>query len=207
MRDRHFREDENELPYLLYEKRDEYKRSGKPVPLRLDFKDIHFREFPSYLRRLNLALDHKNYIIDSVEVEPQDCIFSIRQDDDEVILTFEVRNEYVATRLSFQYDLNGRRFEYLGGTTYHDGLEAMEWFKSVVRKTEKENGFKFIFCYNGHSFDRSNGRLLIRRDFQTMVMFERDRYDDHYGYKVDFATRTLREYHEYPFFEFFEFFG
>lgn len=207
MRDRHFREDENELPYLLYEKRDEYKRSGKPVPPRLDFKDIPFREFPSYVRRLNLALDHKNYIIDSVEVEPQDCIFSIRQEDDEVILTFEVRNEYVATRLSFQYDLNGRRFEYLGGTTYHDGLEAMEWFKSVVRKTEKENGFKFIFCYNGHSFDRSNGRLLIRRDFQTMVMFERDPHDDHYGYKVDFATRTLREYHEYPFFEFFEFFG
>lgn len=56
MRDDYYMEDENEWPYLVWEKKDSNRKysNTKPVPINLEFKDIPFREFPTYVNRLIL---------------------------------------------------------------------------------------------------------------------------------------------------------
>lgn len=60
MRDGPFREDENELPYLVSQRRDSYYRKDEneyfrddygqgSAPFELHFKGISFKEFPSYM--------------------------------------------------------------------------------------------------------------------------------------------------------------
>ena len=207
MRDRFFREDENELPYLVNEKRDPIKQTGTVKQFELDFRDIPYSEFSSYVQRLALPQEHKRNLIGRIEIRPKNCTFSIHQRSDEIRITFTVENEYVKAKINVEYNLNSSQVEFLGGTTYHDSLEAMQWFKNAVRKIENETGYKFLFCYNGPDFTSRGGKLLVTDDFETMVMFEKDHYSDHYGYQVDFAKRNLEFYHEYPFHEFYAFFG
>ena len=95
MRDRHFMEDENELPYLLWETMDDNRRNSRSSQLELNFEDIPFKEFPSYVKRLVLPQNHKNNIINSVDVEPENCTFSIHQKDREIYLSLTLKNEYI----------------------------------------------------------------------------------------------------------------
>ena len=118
MRD-HFREDENELPYLVWQRRDRDEDRGQSYsdeddfePLNISFNNIPYSQFSSYVRRLQLTSDQKARLISSIEIKPRNCTFSINQNGD----------------------------------------------------------------------------------------------DDHYGYKVNFASRRLEEYHIYPFHEYFLFF-
>ena len=96
MRDRHFMEDENELPYLVWETR-EINRNTKHIPLKMDFEDIPFREFSSYVRRLILAPNHINNIINSIDVKPNNCTFSIHQNDNGIDIFLILKNEYITS--------------------------------------------------------------------------------------------------------------
>lgn len=205
--ERRFREDENELPYLVWES-DEPKGIGDNSYLfKKDFENIDFREFSSYVRRLMISDDHKDSIIASVEVNARNCKFSIHQNGDDIRFSFTVANEYVKTEIDVRYNPDLAGMERYGGYTYHDGLESKQWFKEAVREIENETGRRYEFCFNGHDFTCRGGRLVINDSYETMVMFEKDGDSDHYAYKVDFALKELREYHTYPFHEYFTFFG
>ncbi len=67
-------------------------------------------------------------------------------------MTFLIENEYVATEFRLLYDLNFSQIEYLGGTTYHDNLESRTWFINAVKKIEKENGYRYAFCFGDMIF-------------------------------------------------------
>ena len=149
---------------------------------------------------------HIDNIINSVEINARNCIVSMHKRDDEIIMTFLVENEYVATEFRLLYDLNFSQIEYLGGTTYHDNLESRTWFINAVKKIEKENGYRYAFCFGGHDFSFSNGRLVVNGDFKSKVMFEKDGCSDHFDYNIDFAKRKLEFNHVCPFHEFYEFF-
>ena len=217
MREGPFREDENELPYLVSQKRDSYYRKDeneyfrddygqRSVPFELHFKGISFKEFPSYVMRLNLSRNHKDNIIRSVDIKPGNCTFSLNQIGDDVRMSFKVENEYLSTELNFRYDCVSGCFEYIGGYTHHDGLESQQWFRDEVRRIENETGYSYEFCYNGHDFSTKDGRVVINDAYESMVMFEEDHDSDHYGYKVDFTRKMLEEYQTYPFHEYFLFF-
>lgn len=209
MRDRHFMEDENELPYLVWETRDNQQRNdtGTQKTTAISFKDIPFNEFSSYVHRLSLTYKEKTHIINSVEIKVENCIFSIYQSDDELSFTFTVKNEYVKTKLNFIYDPESCQLEYTGGTTYHHDLESMKWFKDAVNQIEKEKGYKFEFCFEGHDFSWREGKVLINGDFESKVMFEKDGYDDHFDYKIDFTNKKLEFDHKYAFHEYYAFFS
>ena len=198
-------EDENELPFLVYEKRDDIPR-GKSQLEDINFKDVPFREFSSYVSRLRMTADEKANLVNSVEIQPEDCTFSMHQGDDGIRIVFKIKNEYCSLTLTVEYDRNSGMIKSQGGYSDHDGLESMQWFKDAVHKKEKEKGYRFIFCYVERCFSTSEGKLLIKDDCETFVMFEKDGVDDHYGYSVDFARKSLKFYHEYPFFEFYEMF-
>lgn len=219
MREGPFREDENELPYLVYERRDrdykededdyshEYYRYNKGnVKNGLHLTDIPFWEFATYVRRLNISENHKDSIIRLVDIKPRNCTFSIHYVLDDLRMFFRVENEYLATEVRVHYDFGMSCFEYCGGTTYHDRLESMQWFKNLVRKMENEKGFSYEFCFNGHDFSSRGGRVVINDSYESMVMFEKEGDDDHYAYRIDFEKRRLEEYKVYSFTEYYDFF-
>ena len=209
MRDDHYMEDENEWPYLVWEKKDSDRRYGnsKPVPINLEFKDIPFREFPTYVNRLILPQNHKNNIISIIKVEPEDCTFTLRQREYEIRIDLKVKNRYVETEFLLEYDYTSSKMEYIIAYTHHDSLESMPWFKSEVKRIENEKGYRYEFCYRGHDFERSDEKFLIKNEFKTIVMFEKDGSEDHYGYRLDFNTGNLEHYHTYDFMEYCAFFG
>lgn len=208
MRDRHFMEDENELPYLVWETRDNQQQNNTRMQsIDISFNDIPFNEFSSYVKRLSLTYKEKIKIINSVEIKPENCIFSIYQSYDELSFTFTVKNEYVKTEINFIYDPDSCQLEYTGGMTYHHDLESMQWFKDAVKQIEKEKGYKFEFCFGGHDFSWREGKVLINGDFKSKVLFEKDEYGDHFAYKIDFTNKKLELDHVYPFHEYYAFFS
>ena len=88
MRDRHFMEDENELPFLVNSKRDYEtgKSTSEYFPKKREIKNILFSEFPSYVQRLDLNQQDMNNIISSIEVRPKNVKVSIRQYENEITI-------------------------------------------------------------------------------------------------------------------------
>ena len=87
MRDNFFREDESELPYLVSSRRDDSRNySRRDNSRNINFKDVPFTEFPTCVKLLRLPLEDKVNLINSVEIRPGDCRFSIRQDDEEIMM-------------------------------------------------------------------------------------------------------------------------
>ena len=205
---RHFREDENELPYLVWEAReDKHRNRANESHLRnINIKDRPFTEFSSVINGLLLSPNQKTGLLNSVEIEPKNCTFSIQGDSDELKIKFIVRNEYLTSEISMVYNLVSCQTEsYFGRYSSHDGLESLQWFKDAVHQIERENGYKYEFCHGGHDIS-TFGKLLINDDFKAIAMFEKEGNGDHYGYKVDFNNRKLELYHVYPFHEYYEFF-
>ena len=75
---RGFREDENELPYLLWQKRDKIK-AGNPKPFNINIQNRPFEDFESTVRGLIIPDDDRANIISSVEVRPKNCRFSVKE--------------------------------------------------------------------------------------------------------------------------------
>jgi len=212
MRD-HFREDENELPYLVWQRRDRDEDRGQSYsdtedfePIKISFNNILYSQFSSYVRRLQLTREQKARLISCVEIKPRNCTFSLNQNGDDIRITFRIENEYLDTEITVSYDPFSGSVEYRYGYTHHDRLQSMKWFRDAVNLIERQNGYKYEFCYEGHDFSTRTGRLVVNDSFKTCVMFEKDGDDDHYGYKVNFASRRLEEYKTYPFHEYHLFF-
>ena len=200
MRDRHFREDENELPYLVSEKRDPYR--GGSYNRRVDFEGVPFSEFKSCVSSLLLPGDVKSEIISSVTVRPKNCIVSIHQDGDVVRFRFILKNEYLTSEFIARYE-SGMHF-YL---PYPDiaGLESREWFKQEIRRIEKETGLKQDTKSGGYSFNFYKDTLEILDEYHVRIYFRgKSQFDDYHSYKVDFNQRKLVKYHVHPWHEIYE---
>ena len=196
MRDRHFMEDENELPYLVWETRDNNRRTSRSNRLELDFEDIPFKEFPSYVKRLILPQNHKNNIINSIDVKPENCTFSIHQKDKEIYLSLTLKNEYITSTFHGSYDQNDSEISFNFPSTSYRGLESRQWFKKEVKRVEKEIGLKFDAETGGYHFEWVGEKLKITDEFKIFIHFsDKDPYGDSHGYKVDFENKKLEKYH------------
>lgn len=204
---RRFREDENELPYLVWETRDEKPRNRTErfhlAEINIENKPIN--EFSSVVDGL-LFSNQKINLLNSIEVKPKNCTFSIKRNDDDFIITFYIKNDYLTSEIIVHYDLNSCQIQRPNYFASYDGLKSMQWFKNAVKQIEQEKGYKFDFCTEGYDALYKSGKLLINDDFDVIVMFDDDESNDQYGYKVDFENKKLNLYHVYPFHESFELF-
>ena len=198
MRDRHFREDENELPYLVSEKRDGYRGSGS-VQLRMDFEDVPFRDFRSYIDRLLMPRKDKVTIINSIKVNPKNCICSISQDGHVVDINLVLKNKYLSSRFHFRYD---SEMQFLYPFHDHSIMKSSQWFKDEVRRVENEICLKYDACGGGYRFHFEDDMLEVLDEIEVLVYFsDGGEFSDSHSYKVDFKNKKLVEYHVHDWFE------
>ena len=204
---RRFREDENELPYLVYETRESKKRKYSDPPLNISYEDIPFSEFPSYVNRLILTPNQKSNLISAVDVKPRQCTFSIRQSDEGVQIKFKVKNQYLESNITVFYNPAYSSFESQSYTNYHNGLEALPWFKNEVARVEGEIDLKFWECGSGFDYECSNGKFLLDDSYTVIVFFgDESPTSDYHEYKVDFENKKLEKYHVTSFMEWFAYY-
>lgn len=185
-------------------RQDDNRRNGnaKHVPLKRDFEDIPFREFSSYVKRLIISPSHMNNIINSFDVNPQNCTFSIHQNDDIIGISLVLKNEYMTFEFNCTYHCNNSEFTIPLPSQDYRNLESMQWFKNEVRRVEKEIGLKFDSEAGGYHYQWIDEKLKITDEFQILVYFsDDDRYSDSYSYKVDFKNKKLEKYHVHSWIE------
>ena len=168
MRDRHFREDENELPYLVSSKRDPVRSGGGYTFPGMNAKNVPFAEFPRYVNMLNISPSDKRMLIDSIIVEPENCTFSFKNSQDNLKIEFSVENQYVRSYVSLVYD--GELYvSYWSGN--YDGLESMQWFKNEVRRIKREIGKDFWSFAGGFHHELRNGIFRLTNDCSIVAYF------------------------------------
>ena len=201
MRDRYFREDENELPYLVSEKRDDYRGSGS-VNLKTEFENVPFREFRSYVNRLLMPQNDINTIISSIRVQPKGCTCSIRQDGHIVNINLFLKNEYLASEFHAKFD--SKMYFY---PPYHNyrNLESSQWFRNEVKRVEREISLKYYACGGGYKFNFKDDRLEVLDDVDVLAYFsDGGQFSDSHSYRVDFKAKKLVEYHVHDWIELYE---
>ena len=195
MRDRFFREDENELPYLVYSKRDddnhrpyhsnyeEPKSDGEKLDEILDSMNI------TMLERMRLEAKLISFL------NARDCTGLMVEDGfDEYSFIFTRENEYVKTTDEFIYlpqlaDSTRIFFESYA-EHYHDGLLRNLRFQDLIERT----GMEFLECTGGYvtkysmaddeftlidevevnvSFRAGSKRRLYRLDLDSMELSEK----------------------------------
>jgi hypothetical protein len=177
MRDRFFREDENELPYLVSEKRDDDSRSyggsgysnveapkseEEQIDDILKSMDLSFRQWSALRQKLLEFLNSKDCTGLRVEggFGGYDFIFTRE-------------NEYVRTEHKFEYftELGNleRVFSDCYDTHYHDGLLADSRFQDMVRKT----GLEFIGCRGGYvsKYETARDEFTLTDEIDVRVSF------------------------------------
>ena len=190
MRDRHFREDENELPYLVSSKRDPVRSGGGYKSPIINAKNVPFREFPAYVNRLNIPYDDKRMLVNSIIVEPENCSFSFGTLGDDLKIEFFAENQYVKSYVSVVFD--GELYvSYWSGN--YDGLESMQWFKNEVRRIKKEIGKDFWSFAGGFHHELRNGIFRLTNDCSIVAYFgDGSTNMEHHLYNVDFDARRLK---------------
>lgn len=198
-------EDENELPYLVSRKSDYYEGYKGSTERKFNFENIAFEQFPSRVNMLILAQNHINRIIGSIDVKAKGCTCSIRQNDDDVRFSFNLKNQYMSSEFSAHYDMDNSEMIFNYPFTNFDGLKSLQWFKTEVARVEREIGLKFHDMAGGFDFKYDNGHLTINDEFDAIAHFSEGNYNsDSHGYKVDFENRKLKEYHVYDWIELYE---
>ena len=201
---RRFREDENELPYLVYETRESKKRKYSDPPLNISYENIPFSEFPSYVNRLILTPNHKSNLISAIDVKPRQCTFSIRQSDEGVAITFNVKNQYIESKITVFYNPTYFNLEMQSNAHYHNYLESMQWFKDEIARVEREIDLKFWECGSGFDYECSDGKFQLKDSYTVIVFFgDESPTSDYHEYKVDFENKKLEMYHVTSFMEWF----
>jgi len=189
MRDRHFREDDNELPYLVSSKREPIRSGGGYISPAMNANNVPFREFPAYVNRLNIPYDDKRLLIDSIIVEPENCTFSFKNSQDNLKIEFTVENQYVRSYVSVVFD--GELYVSFWSGNY-DGLESMQWFKNEVRRIKKEIGKDFWSFAGGFHHELRNGIFRLTNDCSIVAYFgDGSTNMEHRLYNVDLANQRL----------------
>ena len=156
MRDRFFREDENELPYLVWEKRDDDSRSqsyeGPDYPNDEAAKD-NGKRILDILASLDLPIGREFRLWEKLMsfLDAKDCTgLRVENGFDMCDFIFTRENEYVRTVNQFEYNVkfeNTKRvFHDCYTTHYHDGLLNDSRFQAMIGKT----GMEFLGCSGGY---------------------------------------------------------
>lgn len=175
------------------------------VSKKLDFKDVPFSEFKSYLARLYLRLEDDEIILNSIRIHAQNCTVSLHRDEDDVSFNFVLKNRYLSSNFHAKYDVNTSRMTFYHPFDSYDGLESMEWFNREVRRVEKETGLKCNGESGGYSYDFNDDNLVINNKYSVCVFFrDDDFYSDSHSYKVNFKSKKLEMYHVHHWSELFE---
>ena len=166
MRDHYFREDENELPYLVSQKRDEDKSFGdESYDIEIGYGDTSSNKNLTNAERLDNILDSmglflaQKYILKNALVSLLNSRDCTRLDVNEVeygyyLFVFTRENEYIKTTDEFEYntEFDIRRI-FIDCYTRHnyDRLIANPHFKALIEKTDGQ----FIRCSGGYETDYS----------------------------------------------------
>ena len=189
MRDRHFREDENELPYLVGSRRDPVRSGGGYKAPSIKAKNVHFSQFPAYVNRLNISPNEKRMLVDSIIVEPENCTFSFNNSGDNLRIEFNVENRYVRSYVSVVLD--GELHVSYWSSNY-DGLESMQWFKQEVQRIKREIGKDFWSFAGGFHHELKNGIFRVTNDFKVVAYFgDGSTNMEHHLYNVDLDNQRL----------------
>ena len=162
---RGFREDENELPYLLWQKRDKIK-AGNPKPFNINIQNRPFRDFESTVRGLIIPDDDRANIIRSVEVRPKNCRFSVSTNSED-------NNNHDRLESADWFKREVSRISRQIGQDYYSCASGY--------------GYK---CSDGRLTINDNCCILVYFGDDSC-----DILGEYPGYKIDFKKRKLVKYH------------
>ena len=197
MMNRGFREDENELPYLVSEKRDKDnsnsgRRYEKPQSIEERIEEIVYTMPISYSQ--SIALKRK---LISFMNRREVTNLTVENSIDYYDFIFTRQNEYISTTHSFEYDTRlelDRIFRECYTTHNYDNLLKNSRFKELIRKT----GFEFLKCSGGYVIDYTfaSDDFKMKDELELNVWFRVGSNDR--VYKLDLDKMELSEnYFEY----------
>ena len=179
MRDRHFMEDENELPYLLWETRDSNSSgSYRDYEAKSHTKGKTDEEnINSFVNSLNISrkfrLNLKNKIMSFLNAK--DCTgLTVDGGMGEYILIFTRENEYVRTTDEFvlltEAENSQRVFHDCYSSHNHDKLLNDSRFNAMIKKS----GMEFIQCAGGYVTDYSmaDDVFTLKDEIRVKVYFK-----------------------------------
>ena len=170
-----FREDENELPYLVSQKRDD----GRP---RRSEGGLHFEEPEGDELKVNDILESMNLMFSQFValkmkvmsfLGARDCTgLWVEGGPQEYSFTFTRQNEYVKTTHEFIYWTDmviPRVFKDCYSSHDHSGLEGNPDFKRLIKAT----GFEYIGCRGGYvcDYDSPSDEFTMSDEIDVHVRF------------------------------------
>ena len=181
MKDHNFREDENELPYLVSQKREDNSSFGSEIDYGDDFSSTknltNAERLDNILDSMGLFLAQKVILKNAIVslLNSRDCT---RLDVNEegygyYTFVFTRENEYIKTTDEFEYscEFDVRR-TFLDCYTNHnyDGLIADSSFRNMINNAEGE----FIRCSGGYETDYSmaSDEFRFRDEINLSVIFK-----------------------------------
>jgi hypothetical protein len=198
MRDRFFREDENELPYLLWEKRDDeakrpYTETAKSREEQID----------SILDGLYIELVNRSALKQKLLsfLNSKDCT-GLRAEEGlggcDFIITRQ--NRYVKTTDEFEYIPEFAEFKRIFRECYsshsHEGLLKDSRFQEMIKKT----GMEFIGCGGGYvcRYSSADDEFTLQDEIDVTVSFRVGSITRLYHLDLDRMELSER-YFEYDF--------
>lgn len=179
MRDRHFMEDENELPYLVWETRDNNSSGSYQAheAKSHEKRKTDEEKINSFVNSLSISrkfrLNLKNKIISFLNAK--DCTgLTVDGGMGEYILIFTRENEYVCTTDEFvlltEAENSQRVFHDCYSSHNHDKLLKDSRFNAMIKKS----GMEFIECAGGYVTDYSRVKddFTLKDEIRVKVYFK-----------------------------------
>ena len=187
-----FREDENELPYLVSQKRDDGrpshgssrhdgpKNNEEKINDILISMDIPYSQYVKLKEKVMSFLDAK------------DCTgLTVEMDYDEYDFIFTRENEYIKTTDTFEYFTEfelDRLFKDCYTTHNYDNLEKNPHFQDLIRRT----GLEYMGCSGGYKVETKYfSEFIMPDELDLGVNFRVGSKKRHY--KLDLEKMKLSE--------------
>ncbi len=210
MGDPYFREDENELPYLVSQKRDDgTSRDSEPYDDEVSYGDdfssnknlTNAERLDNILNSMGLFLAQKVILKNALAalLNSRDCTRLEVNEEGYGYYTFVFtrENEYIKTTDEFEYTLEfDVRRTFIDCYTSHnyDRLISNPSFRNLIEKTEGE----FIRCSGGYETDYSmaSDEFSFSDEINLRVIFRVGSFER--SYKLDLDRMELSDdYYEY----------
>lgn len=197
MRDRHFMEDENELPYLLWETRDDdSSKSYEAKSSRTDEEKIN-----DLVNSMDISQGFRAVLKDKIMsfLNAKDCTgLSVDGGFGEYVFVLTRENEYVRTTDEFELltelENTSRVFYNCYSSHNHDSLLKDSRFNAMIEKS----GMEFLRCAGGYVTDYSMAKdvFTVKDEIEVKVFFRAGSKER--IYKLDLDSMELsKEYLEY----------
>ncbi len=210
MRDPYFREDENELPYLVSQKRDDdsFENSGYSEDEEFDSDYNSSARHKSGGKSLDdilnsiYLLENQRLILKNELAELLNCRDCTRLDVKEFgfgsySFVFTRENEYIKTMDEFLYDSDldlSRTFSDCYTTHNYDKLIRNPRFVKMIEKT----GMEFSRCSGGYESEYSfaSDKFSLKDEINVRVIFKVGSRERSYGLDLD-RMELSKDYNEF----------